>query len=127
MKRPPRRNGYAMVLVLVFIALMLTFYSVGYRRVAATLRAETIRAQRERRDEGCVQAVAEGLSLLETGLPPSNPYTCATSVGVPPDDRSFTVTFASEEEGIWSVRAVPTQWPDAPEPMPSSFGEATSP
>jgi hypothetical protein len=124
--RPPR-NGYAMVLVLVFIALMLTFYSVAYRRIGAALRAETIRTLQTERNEGCIHAAARGLALLETGLPPSNPYVCGTSVGSPPRDRSFTVTFGSQEEGVWWVHAAPTVWPDEPEPMPASFAEATAP
>ena len=112
-----------MVLVMVFIALMLTFYSVAYRHVAAAVRAETIRVKQRQRDEGCLRAAARGLSLLETGLPPSNPYVCGTIIGTPPDARSFTVRFQSEVEGVWSVRAYPTEWPDAPEPMPSTFSE----
>jgi hypothetical protein len=123
--RPPRR-GYAMVLVLVFIALMLTFYSVAYRHVAAALRAETVRTLQRQRDEGSIAAVARGLTLLETGLPPSNPYTCATMVGTPLQERSFTVTFTSETEGVWLVHAAPTEWPDEPEPMPPSFAETGS-
>jgi len=120
--RPPRR-GYAMVLVLVFIALLLTFYSVAYRHVAAALRVETVRTLERQRDEGSVHAVARGLTLLETGLPPSNPYVCGATIGTPPDERSYTVTFTSEVEGVWSVHATPTQWPHDPQPMPTSFAE----
>ena len=127
MKTRPPRDGYAMVLVLVFLALMLTFYSVSYRHVATTLRAETVRTRQEQRDEGCIQALARGLTLLETGSPPSNPYTCAAVIGAPPDERSFTVSFTSETAGEWSLCAVPTEWPDQPELMPSSFGETSSP
>ena len=116
-----------MVMVLVFIALLLTFYSVAYRHVAAALRVETARTLRRDRDEGSIHAVARGVTLLETGLPPSNPYVCEATIGAPPDERFFTVTFASEVEGIWSVHAAPTEWPDAPEPMPSTFAEASSP
>jgi len=120
--RPPRR-GYAMVLVLVFIALLLTFYSVAYRHVAAALRVETARTLQQERDEGSVHAVARGLTLLETGLPPSNPYVCKTTIGEYPDERAFTVTFTSAVEGIWSVHATPTECPDDPQPMPTSFAE----
>ena len=116
-----------MVLVLVFIALMLCFYSVAYRHVAAALRVETARTLQRQRDEGSIHAVARGVTLLETGLPPSNPYVCKATIGTPPDERSFTVTFTSEEEGIWSVHAAPTQWPDDPEPMPACFDEASPP
>jgi hypothetical protein len=114
-----------MVLVLVFIALLLTFYSVAYRHVATAVRAEKVRLKQRHRDEGCIEAVARGLTLLETGLPPSNPYVCATTVGTPPDDCLFTVRFESEAEGVWTVRAYPTEWPDQPQPMPSTFSEAS--
>ena len=127
MRARPSRNGYAMVLVMVFIALLLTFYSVAYRHVAAAVRAEKVRTKQAERDQGCIQAVGRGLTLLETGLPPSNPYVCETTIGAPPDARSFTVSFASEMEGVWSVHAAPTEWPDAPEPMPSTFSEASWP
>lgn len=127
MRARPPRDGYAMVLVMVFIALLLTFYGVAYRHVAAAVRAETIRVGQRQRDQGCIHAVARGLTLLETGLPPSNPYVCGTTIGAPPDDCPFTVKFESEVEGVWSVRAYPTEWPDAPQAMPSTFSEASWP
>ena len=59
MKTGTPRRGYAMVLVLVFIALLLSIYSVAYRDVAAALRIETVRTLRQQRDEGeALQAVA---------------------------------------------------------------------
>jgi hypothetical protein len=112
-----------MVLVMVFIALLLTFYSVAYRHVAAAVRAEKVRTKQQQRDQGCIQAVARGLTLLETGLPPSNPYICATTVGTPPDDCLFTVRFESTVTDVWTVRAYPTEWPDNPPSMPSTFSE----
>lgn len=116
-----------MVLVLVFIALFLCFYSVAHRRLAAALRMETARTLQQRRDEGSLQALARGLALLETGLPPTDPYVCAVTLQTSSGERSFTVTFASEGENLWSVHTAPTEWPDAPEPMPESFFEATPP
>lgn len=118
--RPPRR-GYAMVLVLVFIALMLTFYGVAYRHVAAAVRIETARTLQEQLAEGSVHAIARGLALLETGLPPQDPYICATTIDTSLGGRSFTVTFSSETDGTWTVHAGPTLPPDAPEPMPETF------
>ena len=112
-----------MVLVMVFIALLLTFYSVAYRHVATAVRAEKVRAKQQQRDEGCIRAVARGLTLLETGVPPSDPYTCSTTVATPLGDCLFTVRFESEGTGVWVVRSYPTQWPDEPEPMPATFSE----
>lgn len=118
--RLPRR-GYAMVLVMIFIALMLCMYSVAYRHVAAALRVETARILLTERDEGSVHALARGVALLETGLPPSDPYVCAMIIGTSPNDRSFTVTFASEGADSWSVSAAPTEWPDEPQAIPQTF------
>ena len=110
-----------MVLVLVFIALLLGFYSVAYRHVGAALRVETVRTLRQRRDQGSILAMARGLALLETGLPPTDPYVGAVLIGPPGEEVSYTVTFATGGENIWSVHAAPTVWPDDPEPMPASF------
>jgi hypothetical protein len=115
------KRGYAMVMALVFIALLLSIYSVAYRQVAAALRIETARTLQRQRDEGSLQALARGLALLETGLPPEDPYVCAVTIGTSTGERSFTITFTAEEENRWSVRAAPTQPPNDPEPMPASF------
>jgi hypothetical protein len=123
MKAGTPKRGYAMVMALVFIALMLCVYSVAYRQVAAALRLETARTLQRQRDEGSVEALARGLALLETGLPPQDPYVCAVAIGTSRGERSFTLTFASEGEHSWSVHVLPTQPPDSPEPMPVSFAE----
>ena len=117
------RRGYAMVMALVFIALLLSIYSVAYRQVGAALRIETARILLRQRDEGSVQALARGLALLETGLPPQNPYTCAVTFDTSTGERSFTVTFSSAVANNWSVHAAPTQPPENPEPMPASFAQ----
>jgi hypothetical protein len=110
-----------MLMALVFIALLLSIYSVAYRQVAAALRIETARTLQRQRDEDSLQALARGLALLETGLPPEDPYVCAVTIGTSTGEHSFTVTFASEAEGHWSVHAAPTHPPNSPEPMPASF------
>ncbi len=121
MRNRSSRDGYARVLVLIFIALMLCMYSVAYRHVAAALRIETARTLLKQRDEGSVHALAGGVTLLETGMPPSDPYVCAVIIGTSPNERSFTVTFVSEGGNAWSVSAAPTQWPDEPQAMPATF------
>lgn len=124
--RPPRR-GYAMLLVLVFITLVLSVFSVSYRYTATALRVETARTLQQRRDEGSVHALARGLALLETGLPPLEPYACCVEISTSKGPRSFTVIFTLETEGIWSVRALPTTLLEDPPPMPDSFAAPTPP
>lgn len=120
MKTRTPRHGYAMVLVLVFLALMLSIYGVAYRHVAAALRIEKARTLLTQRNEGSIEALARGLTLLETGFPPSDPYVCAVSIDTTAGTRSFTVTYASEEGG-WSVHAAPTLPAETPGPMPETF------
>ena len=121
MNAMPKRRGYAMVLVLVFIALMLSVYSVAYRHVAAAVRIEKVRTQLRQRNEGSVEALAQALTALETGLPPSDPYVCATAVETTTGTRSFTVTFTSQPGDSWSVHVAPTDPMDDPPPMPARF------
>jgi hypothetical protein len=120
-----------MLLVLVFITLVLSFFSVSQRYIASAVRAETAQSLRRERDEGTLRALGRGLALLETGFPTENPYSCATTIDTSTGPRIYTVTFSEEgadPEGHprWSVRAVPTGPYDSPPPMPERF-TGTSP
>ena len=125
--KSPRR-GYAMVLVLVFIALLLTFYSVAYRQIAAALRVDKARMIQRQFDEGALRALARGLALLETGEPlPSPPavddfYECGTTIETSGGQQHFTVkfTFLGVESGKnkWKVTATPDE---SSIPMPTTF------
>jgi hypothetical protein len=124
MKAAAARQGYAMVLTLLFVVLMLSVYGVAHRQIAAALRVETVRAAQARRDEGTLAALARGLALLETGVPPSDPFTCGVTLNTSVGPRSFTLTFASEGIDHWSVHAAPTAEGADPPAPPSSFGAA---
>jgi hypothetical protein len=115
-----------MVIVLVFIVLFFSLWSVAYRQTAAALRVESVQSNRVVRDEGSTQAVARGLALLETGLPPSNPYACSVTVTTSSGPRSFTVTFTAEGPTQWSVQSVPAAPGMNLPPMPRMFA-AVSP
>jgi hypothetical protein len=124
---PSPRRGYALMLVLVFVVLFLAVLGVAYRQTASVLRVETVRARQAQRDQGGVVAVARGLALLETGLPPSDPYVCAVTVSTSAGPSTYTVTFASEGPGAWSVRATPAGPGDPSPPMPSMFAPPSVP
>jgi hypothetical protein len=102
---PAERSGYALMLVLMFIVLLLAFLMVAYRSVASAVRIESVRSAEVSRDEGTVAALAKGLALLETGLPPSAPYAAAVTIDTPTGPRQFAVTFTCEGGTAWSVRA----------------------
>ena len=88
---------------------------------AAALRIEAARTLQQQRDEGAIHAVAQGLQLLETGLPPTNPYICATVISTSTGNQSFTVTFSSSVANEWTVQAFPTIAGPPPPPMPPGF------
>ena len=99
------RGGYAMVTVLISLALMLALISVSQRHLASVLRIEHARVQATRRDEGRIPALARGMELLETGLPPSSPYSCETTIDTSEGPQPFTVTYSNEGANQWSVVA----------------------
>jgi hypothetical protein len=121
MKTNRPRHGYAMMLVVIAIVVLLLLYSVAYRHTAAALRVETARVQQLQRDEGTIHALARALALLETGLPPTDPYVCGVTITTSLGPSLFVVTFSSEGGPNWSVNARPPMLAEDPDPMPASF------
>ena len=119
MKRTPAaRRGYAVILALFFVLLFTAMLGVLVRCAATTLRIESDRAARSRYDQGTVPAMARALALLETGLPPQDPYVCCVTIDTPGGPRSFAVTFTGDDGGAWRVHSEPavtgaTAEPDA--------------
>jgi hypothetical protein len=115
------RNGYAMLTVLIFLTLMLTFFGISQRYLGEAVRIEEARTRARDRDEGSVHAMAAALDLLETGLPPTDPYSCATDVETSTGSRSFTVTYSALSASQWAIQVTPTLPADSPPPMPATF------
>ena len=116
----PARRGYAMMLVLMFIVLFLALLGVVYREVAGALRIESLHSIEVQRDAGSVHALARALALLETGLPPANPYVCGVTIDTPDGPLAFTVTFATEDGVTWQVQSSPTPPATLRRPCPTS-------
>jgi hypothetical protein len=111
-----------MMLVLMFIVLFLALLGIVYREVAGAIRIESLHTIQVRRDAGSVHALARALALLETGLPPANPYVCGVTIDTPGRPLAFTVTFATEDGTTWQVQSSPTTGGEPPLPMPNFFG-----
>src|SRR5437868_2197773 len=78
--RPRYRRGYSMILVVLFLVVFLGIWGQAARQVGSMLRIEQARAQRIRRDAARLPAeegLAKALAALESGFPPTNPYTCS--------------------------------------------------
>lgn len=127
MTHKSERAGYAMLVVLAFLVFFFSLLAMVYSQLASSLRAETVRAQQLQRDEGSLHAVARGLALLETGYPSTDPFVCGVTIDTSTGSHPFTVTFASEVGGTWSVHSAPTAVGENPQAMPLEFISQTPP
>ncbi|AGA30573.1 hypothetical protein [Singulisphaera acidiphila] len=137
MKRVERRRGAVLAIVIIFSTMVLATWALASRRTLAQVRLKEQLVQREARAEESGRrrfALAFGLALLETGLPPVPPgettYLCETAIlsgdGI---ERTYLLRFEKIEKTRWTVRARlavagdpvtlprPTRFP-APEPDP---------
>lgn len=102
------RTGTALAGTMVFLALVMLLWVGVHRQTAAYLRVEKTSLLRQQRAVGGTRALAWGLALLETGLPPADPYRCRALVDA---GTSFVLTFRQEDGQVYSV----TVRPAAPE------------
>jgi hypothetical protein len=116
-----QRRGYSMLAVLVFLAVSLMFIAVGQRRISSQLRLERARIEVEDFNEGPVQAAAKALALLETGLPPANPYECGVTLSTSTGPRSYSVRFVQSVADQWSVQVAPVDSLGSLPSMPAVF------
>jgi hypothetical protein len=116
------RRGYSLMLAMVFNVLMLALLSLAYRQLGTTLRLETARSHQVQRDEGRLRAAARALALLETGVPPTDPYVRLVQVDTSQGPGQFLVTIASEGTGLYSVQAAAAGPNDPTTPIDDTFG-----
>lgn len=107
----PNRRGYALMLVVIFVALFLTMLGLSWRHTASLLRVETVRAVQMRRDRGCLQAAIQGIHYLEkckvSGDTPSTQQFLIDGFS-----KTFDVSFSNEGVSggstTWKIIAAPT-------------------
>lgn len=117
------RRGSAMLLVALSIMLMLVALGVALRGLGSVLWVQSAQTSRLQRDQGSVQALALAVTLLETGAPPTNPYTCEVMVNTSRGAATYTVTYASDGR-TWTVEVAPMTTGTEPA-MPATFASAS--
>lgn len=117
---PPRRRGYSLTVVLLFLVLLLCLWAAVYRTTASFLRVETARVKRNDLDEGMLGALAKVLWYLETqAVPPAGSYGISVPVNPNnphPQGPDFKVTFTQvtlPDGSNWSITVVPGSYPTA--------------
>jgi hypothetical protein len=115
------RSGYAMLAVLVFLAVSMVFIGLGQRRISALLRIEKARIADDDFNDGAVQAAGKALALLETGSPPSNPYDCGVTLTTSAGNVSYQVSFTSTVTNEWTIQVTPIASLGSLPTMPALF------
>ncbi|MDA1016268.1 MAG: hypothetical protein O3A00_17655 [Planctomycetota bacterium] len=115
-----RRSGYAMILVLALILVVSAVSATAFRYLATAARVERTISIQNDLDQGALLVAAQGLSLLETAPPPSNPYQCQTSATINGTPTAFELTYTSDMFNEWQLDVRPYSGSGLPT-MPDSF------
>jgi hypothetical protein len=134
MKTPlRRRRGFALMLVVVQMTLLIALWGVAYRQLAAAMRLIAAMPGMSPTVSDGYKPLALALAALETGDPPASGQTYACTILTPTGPAYFLVTFLSStgdpnlagtQNEKWSVSsqqvdlAGSASWPA----LPSSFG-----
>ena len=106
MKRARGQQGAALVLVTVMGFLALAIFLRAWRGTHDAIRTEGYVVARTLRDESVGEALAAGVTLLETGRPPSDPYSAVLSVTTSTGDVACKLTWSSAGDlDTWDVLA----------------------
>jgi hypothetical protein len=106
---------------MVFLVLMMLLSIAAFEHLSGYLRVEKACQVRHDRATGQTRALAWGLALLETDVPPSNPYSCRVAPDSDPT-RVFVITFSSTAPLEYSVSARPATAQDDSLPLaPTTF------
>lgn len=116
--RVNRRAGLALIAVLAQLTLIFMVWSLANRQCASTIAVEEALGRRDWRQSGSLAALAFGVGLLESGLPPEavlglegdpDSYRCTVEVARNGATATYTLTYVRLDEptGRWSVSAAP--------------------
>ena len=83
MRRRANRRGYALIMVAIFCAMLVTFMGVAWRHMSSTIRTFSARSDQIQSDQGAMMALADAMRALEVGPPPLSTYTCYCIKDVP--------------------------------------------
>ncbi len=134
-QRPRRRRGFALMLVVMEMLLLLALWGVAYRQLASAMRLVAVlsKSQPSGTPQLSFKPVVRGLILLETGDPPGDAYVCGVVIQDTDGPHYFQVSFTpangsgstnSDGSTQWTVHSIQVQQSDLSgyPTMPYSFG-----
>jgi hypothetical protein len=123
MIRRPRLNprGFALPAVMLFLLFAFGAWAVFFRSSGSIIRVEQARVLRESRSQWSAPAGATALRLLQTGNPPSDPYSCKVTLTQDAETRYLLLTFEKVGPARWNFVVAPTDADDASPDAPATF------
>ena len=130
---PRRPRGYALMLVVVQMTILIALWGVAYRQLAATMRLlSSLPGGTIQVDDG-YKPLALALALLETGAPANDVESYTTKIITSNGPAYFLVTFLKSDEASNPDHSANENWTvssrqiDRSElgnwgPLPGSFG-----
>lgn len=98
------QRGSVMLFAVVLGLLAMAIWVVAWRATHDAIRVERFVKTRDRGDDTTLEAVAAALALLETGVPPDDPFEALYENA---DGDVLKVTFDSDGDVLlWDVEAV---------------------
>jgi hypothetical protein len=107
--------------VLLFLVFAFAAWTVYFRGSASLLRIEQARVERETRDIWTAPAMAQALRLLQTGTPPTDPYSCKLELTQDGVTKYFRLSYEQVSSTRWQVTAAPTASDDVAVEAPDTF------
>ena len=124
MRKFSGHSGHALFGTMMFLLIVMILWLGVMRQVATCTRIEKNFQSQQSYYDSCIRSLSWGLALLETGIPPSDPYSCKMQVGED-DSQTFVVTFTKISELNYAVEARPAGLSD--ELLPSAPETFTPP
>ena len=121
MKRYYRHKGFALAGAIMFLLLVMIMWLSVTRQIGTNLNVEEHLQTQKAYYNGCIRALAWGLTLCETGCPQGDTYSCKMQVS----SQAYVVTFSKITGHTYDVTARPAETgdeslPDAPKTFASS-------
>ncbi len=104
MRRRAGNSGHALLGTMAFVVLMMLLWMASFAQLSGYTRVEKASYLRDAQATGPVEAMAWGLELLQTGLPPSNPYSCRMTAST---GRSFVIAYTETAALKYTVTVRP--------------------
>jgi hypothetical protein len=122
-----KQAGYALAGTIMCILIVTIMWLGVAKHIGTYLRMEKGFQLQQEYYDSCIRSLSWGLTLLETGLPPTNPYSCTVQVGKD-GSQLFVITFEETVSLNYRVTTRPANDGDfSLPPAPVNFGSSTPP